>query len=80
MNQAEKENKIRNDEPSFKNAVFIVENYFIEIALCKDVNKTKELYEDMLKDIRRVRYKKRDNRHFPRKSFKVVTKWSKKKA
>ena len=80
MSQAEKENKNRKDEPSFKNAVFIVENYFIEIALCKDTNKTKELYENMLKDIRRVRYKKRDNRHFPRKSFMVVTKWSKRKA
>ena len=79
MNQAEKGNKIKKGEPSFKNAVFIVENYFTEIALCKDINKTKELYESMLKDIRRVRYKKRYNRHFPRRSFMVVTKWSKKR-
>ena len=80
MNEADKENILAKDEPSFKNAVYVVERYFNEIILCNDENRIKELFEDMLAEIKRVRYKKIKDRHYPRISHKVVSKWTRKKA
>jgi len=80
MNEADKENILAKDEPSFKNAVYVVERYFNEIILCNNENKMKELFEDMLVEIKRVRYKKIKDRHYPRRSYKVVSKWTRKKA
>ena len=77
MNEAESKNtdKDKKDEPSFKNAVIIVEEYFNEILCNNDREKLVSLFPEILKAIRRVRYKKRLNRHFPRKSHCYYSKW-----
>ena len=79
MNEAEKDNKNKEGEPSFKNAVYVVENYINEMSLCENIEKINLLIPNMLQEISRVRYIKRKNRHFERKSYKLVSKWTRKK-
>jgi hypothetical protein len=80
MNDAEERrlNK-KDDEPSFKNAVCVVERYMNEVMLCRDENLMTMLYQKMLKEIKSVRYKKIPGRKYARQSFKQVSKWSIKK-
>ena len=79
MNEADKDNENKKDAPSFKNAVCIFERNINEIMLCKDVEQKEKMYSNMLDEIRRVRYKKVKGRNYPRRSFKVITKWTRKK-
>lgn len=65
----------KDDEPAFKNAVYTVERYFNEIILRKDKNIIKDLYQDILKEVKRIRYKKRKGRKLPRRSYKPISKW-----
>ena len=70
---------IDDDEPAFKNAVYAVERYFNEILLCKDEDEIKKIYLEILKEVKWIRYKKRKGRKFPRRSFKQITKWTRKR-
>lgn len=79
MSEADKDNENKKGEPSFKNAVCIFERNINEIILCKDIEKKEKMYSDMLNEIRRVRYIKVTGRNYPRRSFKVITKWTRKK-
>jgi hypothetical protein len=78
INDAEKDNK-KDDVPSFKNAVCVVERYLNEVMLCADEKDMLQLYKKMLHEIRLVRYKKRLGRKCKRQSFKLASRWSLKK-
>ena len=80
INEAEKDNENPKNEPGFKNAVYAVERYLNEIILCQDFKKIGNLFLDMREEIRRVRYKKRIGRQYPRRSFKALSKWTRKMA
>lgn len=80
INDAEYNKKDSKDEPSFKNAVCVVERYLNEVLLCDNEASILNLYEKMLKEIRSVRYKKIKGRKYKRISFKPISKWSIKKS
>ena len=74
------DNENPKSEPGFKNAVYAIERYLNEIILCQDFKKIGNLFLDMREEIRRVRYKKRIGRQYPRRSFKALSKWTRKMA
>lgn len=79
INESEDDTNKRDDVPSFKNAVCVVDRFLNEISMITDIDKIKILYKEMLDEIKSVRYKKIKWRKYPRQSFKPVSRWAKKK-